>query len=149
MIRRTFGAPVGARGIAGQLGGLESAIVRPTTWPEDVAVAEPLAGAAAAACPAQQTSATKAMIDAEERMSLSGRPLVRASPAMSSGTEPPVVAHHPTMPGRYLLLDGHLRIDILRGQGRDGISCLLATDDEAFIVHGFESAIHRLVALSI
>lgn len=46
--------------------------------------------------------------------------------------EAPVVAHHPVMPGRYLLLDGHLRVDILRGQGRDGIYCLLATDDEAF-----------------
>jgi hypothetical protein len=58
--------------------------------------------------------------------------------------EPPVVAHHPSMPGRYLLLDGHLRIDILRGQGRDGVSCLLATDDEAFT---YNKRISRLAAI--
>ena len=58
--------------------------------------------------------------------------------------EPPVVAHHPAMPGRYLLLDGHLRTDILRSQGRDGISCLLATDDEAFT---YNKRISRLAAI--
>lgn len=58
--------------------------------------------------------------------------------------EPPVVAHHPAMPGRYLLLDGHLRIDILRSQGRDGVSCLLATDDEAFT---YNKRISRLAAI--
>jgi len=58
--------------------------------------------------------------------------------------EPPVVAHHPAMPGRYLLLDGHLRVDILRDQGRDSISCLLATDDEAFT---YNKRISRLAAI--
>lgn len=28
--------------------------------------------------------------------------------------EPPVVVRHPTQAGRFLLLDGHLRLDILR-----------------------------------
>lgn len=58
--------------------------------------------------------------------------------------EPPVVAHHPTMPGRYLLLDGHLRLDILRDQGRDGVACLLATDDEAFT---YNKRISRLAVI--
>src|SRR4051794_20748000 len=43
--------------------------------------------------------------------------------------EPPVV--YPTdTPNKYLLLDGHLRHDILRDQS--SIPCLIATDDEAF-----------------
>jgi len=35
-------------------------------------------------------------------------------------------------PGQYLLLDGHLRHDILRAMGEKHVTCLLATDDEAF-----------------
>ena len=46
--------------------------------------------------------------------------------------EPPVVAHHPAAPGRYLLLDGHLRLDVLRDRGEAEVACLVATDDEAF-----------------
>ena len=46
--------------------------------------------------------------------------------------EPPVVVMHPVQPGRYLLLDGHLRLDILRSHGSKDVACLLATDDEAF-----------------
>jgi ParB-like chromosome segregation protein Spo0J len=31
--------------------------------------------------------------------------------------EPPVVARHPSKPGRYLLLDGHLRVAVLEERG--------------------------------
>jgi len=45
--------------------------------------------------------------------------------------EPPVV-RHPASPGRYLLLDGHLRLEILKERGDAEVTCLVATDDEAF-----------------
>lgn len=46
--------------------------------------------------------------------------------------EPPVVARDRSEPGRYLLLDGHLRIDVLRAAGETEVVCLVSTDDEAF-----------------
>ena len=46
--------------------------------------------------------------------------------------EPPVVYADPRRPGTYLLLDGHLRVEILKERGETEVFCLLATDDEAF-----------------
>ncbi|MGP0091237.1 MAG: plasmid partitioning protein RepB C-terminal domain-containing protein [Xanthobacteraceae bacterium] len=46
--------------------------------------------------------------------------------------EPPVVARDRTEPGKYLLLDGHLRIEVLKDMGQTEVVCLLSTDDEAF-----------------
>lgn len=46
--------------------------------------------------------------------------------------EPPVVARDRSERGKYLLLDGHLRIDILKSLGETEAVCLVATDDEAF-----------------
>jgi hypothetical protein len=46
--------------------------------------------------------------------------------------EPPVVIRDPDKSGRYRLLDGHLRIDILINQGEREVVCLIATEDEAF-----------------
>lgn len=46
--------------------------------------------------------------------------------------ESPVVARDKDMPGKYLLVDGHLRIEVLRELGIDEVECLIATDDEAF-----------------
>jgi hypothetical protein len=46
--------------------------------------------------------------------------------------EPPVVARDRSEKNKYLLLDGHLRIEALRELGTDEVSCLIATDDEAF-----------------
>src|SRR4051794_23612166 len=46
--------------------------------------------------------------------------------------EPPVVARDRSEPGKYLLLDGHLRIDVLKDMGQTGVTCLVSTDDEAF-----------------
>lgn len=46
--------------------------------------------------------------------------------------EPPVVSRDPAAPGRYLLLDGHLRVEILKDEGRTEVECLVSTDDEAF-----------------
>src|SRR6266478_2304306 len=46
--------------------------------------------------------------------------------------EPPVVARDHSEPGKYLLLDGHLRIDVLKDMGETDVTCLVSTDDEAF-----------------
>jgi ParB-like chromosome segregation protein Spo0J len=46
--------------------------------------------------------------------------------------EPPVVARDRSDPGKYLLLSGHLRIDVLKDMGKTDVVCLISTDDEAF-----------------
>lgn len=46
--------------------------------------------------------------------------------------EPPVVARDRGSKGKYLLLDGHLRIEILKDLGEADVLCLISTDDEAF-----------------
>ncbi len=45
--------------------------------------------------------------------------------------EPPVVVRIPNQADRFRLLDGHLRIDILKKRGDVDVVCLVATDDEA------------------
>lgn len=44
--------------------------------------------------------------------------------------EPPVVTKDKN--GRYILLDGHLRIEALKELGTLQVACLISTDDEAF-----------------
>lgn len=46
--------------------------------------------------------------------------------------EPPVVARDPANPGTFLLLDGHVRIEVLKDLGINQVECLVSTDDEAF-----------------
>ena len=46
--------------------------------------------------------------------------------------EAPVVAEDPTTSGQYLLLDGHVRIAILKEMGVASVDCLIANDDEAY-----------------
>lgn len=46
--------------------------------------------------------------------------------------EPPVVARDRSERNKYLLLDGHLRLEVLRELGIEEVICLIATDDEAF-----------------
>lgn len=46
--------------------------------------------------------------------------------------EPPIVARDRADRGKYLLLDGHLRIEILKEMGEATVICLVSTDDEAF-----------------
>lgn len=45
--------------------------------------------------------------------------------------EPPVVARQRGADGKFLLLDGHLRIEALKDLGETEVVCLLSTDDEA------------------
>jgi hypothetical protein len=57
---------------------------------------------------------------------------IAASIAEVGIIEPPVVARDVADRSRYHLLDGHLRVEIMRERGEMEIVCLVATDDEAF-----------------
>src|SRR3979411_3120741 len=46
--------------------------------------------------------------------------------------EPPVVIRDDRDANCYLLLDGHLRIEVLRDLGQTEVEWLISTDDEAF-----------------
>src|SRR5688500_1910320 len=46
--------------------------------------------------------------------------------------EPLVVYPQPGSGDRYLLLDGHLRLEIIRQLGQREVLCLIATEDEAY-----------------
>jgi hypothetical protein len=56
--------------------------------------------------------------------------------------EPPVVAAHGK--GSYLLLDGHLRIEVLKEMGQNEALCLISTDDEGFT---YNRRINRLAII--
>ncbi len=58
--------------------------------------------------------------------------------------EPPVVARDRSTPGKYLLLDGHLRIEVLKDLGIADATCLVSTDDEAFT---FNRRVNRLAII--
>ena len=68
--------------------------------------------------------------------------------------EPPVVARDREEPGRYLLLDGHLRIEIIKEMGETEITCLVSTDDEAFTYNKRVNRLaivqeHRMILIAI
>lgn len=56
--------------------------------------------------------------------------------------EPLVVSRQ--KPGTFLLLDGHVRRDVLEGLGAEEAPCLIATDDEAFT---YNKRISRLATI--
>jgi ParB-like nuclease domain len=58
--------------------------------------------------------------------------------------EPPVVARDQTHPGKYLLLDGHSRIEVLKDKGQTEVTCLISTDDEAFT---YNKRVNRLAMI--
>ena len=58
--------------------------------------------------------------------------------------EAPVVAPDPQHPGTYFLLDGHLRIEVLKELGVPEVECLVSTDDEAYT---YNKRINRLAAV--
>lgn len=58
--------------------------------------------------------------------------------------EPPVVTRDSKQPETFLLLDGHLRIEILKDMGTTEVECLVSTDDEAFT---YNKRISRLAAV--
>jgi ParB-like chromosome segregation protein Spo0J len=68
--------------------------------------------------------------------------------------EPPVVARDRGEPGKYLLLDGHSRIAILKDMGDTDVVCLVSTDDEAFTYNKHVNRIapiqeHRMILKAV
>lgn len=79
---------------------------------------------------------------------------IAASIAEVGIIEPPVVVRDHADPERYHLLDGHLRVDILRQRGDVEVVCLIATEDEAFTYNRRVSRIaiiqeHRMILNAI
>jgi ParB-like chromosome segregation protein Spo0J len=58
--------------------------------------------------------------------------------------EPLVVSPHPDDKKKYLLLDGHVRLDVLVGRGDNSVRCLISHDDEAFT---FNKRVNRLATV--
>jgi ParB-like chromosome segregation protein Spo0J len=68
--------------------------------------------------------------------------------------EPPVVARDRGEPGKYLLLDGHSRIEVLKDMGEIDVVCLVSTDDEAFTYNKHVNRIapiqeHRMILKAV
>ncbi|HEY4311099.1 MAG TPA: plasmid partitioning protein RepB C-terminal domain-containing protein [Pirellulales bacterium] len=58
--------------------------------------------------------------------------------------EPPVIARDRESPGKYLLLDGHLRVEILKEIGAAEVGCLISTDDEGYT---YNKRVNRLAII--
>jgi hypothetical protein len=58
--------------------------------------------------------------------------------------EPPVVTRSKLIDDTYFLLDGHIRIEVLKEQGISAVVCLVATDDEAYT---YNRRINRLAII--
>ena len=58
--------------------------------------------------------------------------------------QPPIVARHRTLKDKYLLLDGHIRLEVLKQLGIDQVACLVSLDDEAFT---YNRQINRLATI--
>lgn len=58
--------------------------------------------------------------------------------------EPLAVARSKQHPGRYLLLDGHVRLSVLTDLGQSDVRCLIADDDEAFT---YNKRVNRLATV--
>lgn len=58
--------------------------------------------------------------------------------------EPPVIARAPGQDGSFILLDGHVRLHVLKEMGDTTVTCLVATDDESFT---YNKRISRLATI--
>lgn len=58
--------------------------------------------------------------------------------------EPPVVARAAGQDGAFILLDGHVRLHVLKEMGETTVTCLVATDDESFT---YNKRISRLATI--
>ena len=68
--------------------------------------------------------------------------------------EPPVVSQDPQDKNRYLLLDGHLRVEILKDLGEHDVACLIAKDDETYTYNKHVSRLstimeHKMIAKAV
>ncbi|HEY1613979.1 MAG TPA: plasmid partitioning protein RepB C-terminal domain-containing protein [Rhizomicrobium sp.] len=58
--------------------------------------------------------------------------------------EPPVVAKCRDDPTSFLLLDGHVRVEVLKDMGETEVTCLVSTDDEGFT---YNKRVNRLAII--
>ncbi|MFZ7094442.1 plasmid partitioning protein RepB C-terminal domain-containing protein, partial [Primorskyibacter sp. 2E233] len=58
--------------------------------------------------------------------------------------EPPVVARNRSQKDTFILLDGHVRLQVLKEMDQESVTCLVATDDEAFT---YNKRISRLATI--
>lgn len=68
--------------------------------------------------------------------------------------EQPVVTPDPQTKGRYMLLDGHLRLEVLKELGETEVACLVSTDDETFTYNKHISRLstvmeHKMIAKAV
>lgn len=68
--------------------------------------------------------------------------------------EPPVVARDRQSKDRYILLDGHLRLEALKQIGETEVSCLISADDEAYTYNKHISRLtvvqeHRMIVRAV
>jgi len=69
---------------------------------------------------------------------------IRSSIFYSGLAEPPVVVSDRDEKGKYLLLDGHMRLAVLTELGHKDVDCLIATDDEAYT---YNKRVNRLATI--
>ena len=69
---------------------------------------------------------------------------ISASIAEVGIIEPPVVARGADGSGVFLLVDGYIRIEILKDLGASSVTCLVAIDDEAFT---YNKRVNRLATI--
>jgi hypothetical protein len=79
---------------------------------------------------------------------------IRASIEEIGIIEPPVVHADSKLKGKFILLDGHLRVDILQGLNEPEVMCLLSRDDEAFTYNKYINRVatiqeHRMILRAI
>lgn len=60
------------------------------------------------------------------------------------GVIEPLVVARPKAPGAWMLLDGHVRLEILKDLGETETRCLVADDDEAFT---YNRRVNRLATI--
>lgn len=58
--------------------------------------------------------------------------------------EPLMIAKDRKVPGKYLVLDGHLRLEVLKELGEQDALCLLASEDEGYT---YNNRINRLAII--
>ncbi len=69
---------------------------------------------------------------------------IRSSVQFSGLAEPPVVTRDASAPGKFILLDGHVRLAVLKEMQVTKVTCLVATDDEAYT---YNKRINRLATV--
>uniref|UniRef100_A0A1S7LJI6 RepB plasmid partition n=1 Tax=Magnetococcus massalia (strain MO-1) TaxID=451514 RepID=A0A1S7LJI6_MAGMO len=58
--------------------------------------------------------------------------------------EPPIVFREQDDQGNYLLLDGHMRVQILENMGHSDVFCLIAKDDESYTYNKMVNRINNI-----